>query len=135
MSAPVLRPVHSMIRVRDEDRAVAFYRDGLGLTRIERHAFDGFTLIYLAPPEGGFEVELTVNHDRDRSYAPGEGYGHLAVTTDDLEAAHAHLTALGHAPEPIRDFQKDGAPFARFFFVTDPEGYRIEVLARTGRFA
>ena len=116
------KAAHSMIRVLDEDRAVAFYRDALGLDRIDINRFDGFSLIYLSNAETGFEVELTVNDDRSEPYAHGDGYGHLAVVVDDLDAAHRRMTDLGYAPRDIRDFQKDGRPFARFFFVADPDG-------------
>lgn len=128
------KAAHSMIRVLDEDRAVAFYRDALGLDRIDIHRFDGFSLIYMSNAETGFEVELTVNDDRREPYSHGDGYGHLAVVVDDLEAAHRRMAALGHAPRDIREFLKDGRPFARFFFVADPDGYQIEVIQKGGRF-
>lgn len=126
--------VHTMIRVLDEDRAVGFYRDALGLDRIDIHRLDGFSLIYMSNPESGFEVELTINHDRTEPYRHGDGYGHLAVVVDDLDAAHRRMTDLGHAPRDIKDFLKDGRPFARFFFVADPDGYQIEVIQKGGRF-
>ena len=128
------KAVHSMIRVLDEDRAVAFYRDALGLDRIDIHRFDGFSLIYMSNAETGFEVELTVNQGRSEPYRQGDGYGHLAVVVDDLEAEHRRMTDLGYAPRDIRDFLKDGQPFARFFFVADPDGYQIEVIQKGGRF-
>lgn len=128
------KAAHSMIRVLDEDRAVAFYRDALGLDRIDIHRFDGFSLIYMSNAETGFEVELTVNDDRREPYSHGDGYGHLAVVVDDLEAAHRRMAELGHAPRDIREFLKDGRPFARFFFVADPDGYQIEVIQKGGRF-
>lgn len=129
------KAAHSMIRVLDEDRAVAFYRDALGLDRIDINRFDGFSLIYLSNAETGFEVELTVNDDRSEPYAHGDGYGHLAVVVDDLDDAHRRMTDLGYAPRDIRDFHKDGRPFARFFFVADPDGYQIEVIQKGGRFS
>jgi lactoylglutathione lyase len=62
------KPIHSMIRVLDEARSVTFYQRALGLEVIDRLAFDGFTLLYLRAPEGPFELELTVNHDRTEPY-------------------------------------------------------------------
>jgi len=129
------KPIHSMIRVLDEARSVAFYRTALGLEVADRFAFDHFTLLYLRAPESPFELELTVNHGRSEPYALGDGYGHLAVTVEDLEAEHARLTAAGIAPDPIRDMEHQGKPLARFFFITDPDGYRTEVLQRRGRYA
>lgn len=128
------KPIHSMIRVLDEARSVAFYRTALGLEVVDRLAFDGFTLLYLRAPEGPFELELTVNHGRTEPYALGDGYGHLAVAVQDLEAEHARLAAAGINPGPIRDMQHQGKPLARFFFITDPDGYRTEVLQSSGRY-
>ena len=129
------RPVHSMVRVLDEARSVAFYRQAFGLEIADRFAFPDFTLIYLRDAASGFEVELTVNHGQTEPYQLGNGYGHLAVTVDDLAAEHARAEAAGLAPTPLRELRHDGAPLAHFFFLQDPDGYRIEVLQREGRFA
>lgn len=128
------KPIHSMIRVLDEARSVAFYRAALGLEIADRFGFDSFTLIYLRDPASTFELELTVNHDRTEPYQLGDGYGHLAVAVDDLEAAHGRMASAGAAPGAIKSMDKDGALLARFFFVRDPDGYSIEVLQRHGRF-
>nr|WP_210289669.1 VOC family protein [Chelatococcus caeni] len=123
-----------MIRVLDEARSVAFYETAFGLKIADRFVFDGFTLVYLRNAEADFEVELTVNHGRSEPYALGDGYGHLAVAVEDLDAEHARFTDAGLAPQPIKEFFRDGALMARFFFVTDPDGYKIEVLERHGRY-
>ncbi|UWQ16267.1 VOC family protein [Jannaschia sp. M317] len=125
---------HSMIRVLEEARSVAFYEAAFGLKIVGRFPFDGFTLIYMASEPGGFELELTINDSQTEPYDLGDGYGHLALVVDDLEDTHARLTDMGAAPRKIVDFDRDGAPFARFFFVADPDGYQIEVMARLGRF-
>ena len=129
------KPIHSMIRVLDEARSVDFYRRALGLEVADRLAFDGFTLLYLRAPEGPFELELTVNHDRTAPYALGDGYGHLAVAVEDLAAEHARMAAAGIEPGPMREMQHQGKPLAMFFFITDPDGYKTEVLQRFGRYA
>ncbi len=128
------KAVHSMIRVLDEARSVTFYREAFGLEIAERIDFDTFTLIYLANAEADFELELTVNKDRAEPYALGDGYGHLAVVVDDVDAEHARFEAAGLNPRKLVDFRKDGALLARFFFVADPDGYQIEVLQRHGRY-
>ncbi|WP_114374632.1 VOC family protein [Elioraea thermophila] len=128
------KPIHMMIRVLDEARSVAFYETALGLKVADRFMFDTFTLVYLRGEESPFEIELTINHGRTEPYARGEGYGHVAVAVDDLDAEHARLAAAGLAPEPIKEFHRDGKLMARFFFLTDPDGYRIEVLQRHGRY-
>ncbi len=129
------KPIHSMIRVRDEARSVAFYRRAFGLEVADRFAFDGFALVYLRAPDSPFELELTVNADRAEPYALGDGYGHLAVAVADLEGERARMAAAGVACGPVREMAHDGAPLARFFFVTDPDGYKIEVLEARGRYA
>ena len=126
--------IHSMIRVLDEARALAFYEAAFGLRVAERLDFPDFTLIYLANEESGFELELTVNKGRTEPYALGDGYGHLAVSVPDVAAEHARMEAAGLAPRKLVDFAPAGTVIARFFFIADPDGYQIEVLQRGGRY-
>ncbi len=126
--------IHSMIRVLDEARSVAFYDAAFGLKVAERLDFDSFTLVYLSNAETGFELELTINKGREEPYELGNGYGHLAVSVEDVDAEHARLTALGLNPRKLVDFAPGGTVLARFFFIQDPDGYEIEVLRRGGRY-
>ncbi|HJQ17434.1 MAG TPA: VOC family protein [Allosphingosinicella sp.] len=126
--------IHSMIRVLDEARSVEFYRTSLNLAVADRYPFEGFTLVYLRDAESEIEIELTVNHDRTEPYDLGDGYGHVAVAVADLDAEHARMDAAGLAPQPIKEFFREGALMARFFFIADPDGYKIEVLQRHGRY-
>jgi lactoylglutathione lyase len=128
------KQIHSMIRVLDETRSVDFYRRALGLDVADRFAFDSFTLIYLRNASTPFELELTVNHGRTEPYVLGDGYGHLAVAVDDLDTERTRLEAEGVSPGPIRDMALPNGEAARFLFLTDPDGYRIEVLQRRGRY-
>lgn len=128
------KAIHSMIRVLDEERSVAFYQAAFGLEVAERLPFEEFTLIYMSNPETEFELELTVNKARTEPYDLGDGYGHLAFSVDDLDAEHARLEAAGLAPRKIVDFAPAGDVIARFFFISDPDGYQIEVLQRAGRY-
>jgi lactoylglutathione lyase len=128
------KAIHHMIRVMDEARSVDFYGKAFGLAVKDRFGFDGFTLIYLKNSESDFEVELTVNHGREEAYTHGTGYGHLALSVDDLAAEHQRFSMLGLNPNPVKEFMRDGALMAKFFFVTDPDGYKIEVLQRHGRY-
>lgn len=128
------KAIHSMIRVIDEEKSVAFYREAFGLEVADRLDFTDFTLVYLSNPETPFEVELTVNKDRTEPYDLGDGYGHLAVSVENLEAEHARFEAAGLAPRKIVEFAPDGKLVGKFFFVADPDGYQIEVLERSGRF-
>jgi lactoylglutathione lyase len=128
------KAIHAMVRVLDEERSLAFYRQAFGLTVAERLDFDSFTLIYLSNPETPFELELTVNKGRTQPYDLGDGYGHLAVSVADVAAEHARLTEAGLSPRKIVDFAPAGTVIARFFFIADPDGYQIEVLERGGRY-
>ena len=128
------KAIHSMIRVLDEARSVAFYQTAFGLGIADRFDFDSFTLIYLRNPHADFELELTVNKDATEAYDLGTGYGHIAFAVDDLDAEHARFKATGLEPRDIVEFNRDGALMARFFFVQDPDGYKIEVLQRHGRY-
>jgi len=128
------KAIHSMIRVLEEARSVAFYRTAFGLDVADRLDFDDFTLIYLSNAEAAFEVELTVNKGRTEAYDLGDGYGHLAVSVADLDREHARLTEAGLSPRKIVEFAPGGTLIGRFFFIADPDGYQIEVLERSGRF-
>ena len=126
--------IHSMIRVRDLDASMKFYETAFGLTSADRFDFDGFSLVYLRNPENDFEIELTWNHGRAEPYTHGDGYGHVAVTVPDLDSEHRRFTERGLNPNPIKEFNRDGALMAKFFFVQDPDGYKIEVLQEHGRY-
>ena len=128
------KAIHTMIRVMDEARSVDFYSRAFGLTVKDRYGFDDFTLVYLKNDSNDFEVELTINHDRKEPYAPGDGYGHIAFAVDDLAAEHARFEQQGLKPLAIKEFFREGKLLAKFFFVADPDGYKIEVLQKHGRY-
>lgn len=123
-----------MIRVLDEARSVDFYGKAFGLAVAERLDFETFTLVYLSNVESDFELELTINKGREELYVLGDGYGHIAVSVADLDSEHDRIGALGLNPSKIVEFDRDGVRLARFFFTEDPDGYKIEVLQRAGRF-
>lgn len=126
--------IHSMIRVLDEARSLAFYKTAFNLEVADRLDFESFTLIYIKNSESEFELELTVNKDRAEPYVLGDGYGHLAVSVSDLDAEHKRLEQAGLNPGKLIEFKPDGVPVGRFFFISDPDGYKIEVLQRGGRY-
>ena len=128
------KAIHTMVRVLDEKKSVDFYQSAFGLGIEDRFEFDGFTLVYLKNPENDFEVELTVNHDQAEPYSHGDGYGHLAVSVEDVDSEHERFEQLGLGPTPVKEFHRDGSLMAKFFFVQDPDGYKIEVLERHGRY-
>jgi len=124
-----------MIRVRDLERSLAFYDAALGMTPGHRLDFDDFSLVYLRNGEADAELELTWNKGRETPYAHGDGYGHVAFVVDDARAARERLVGLGLAPKDLREFTDDaGALLARYFFIEDPDGYKIEVLEKHGHY-
>ncbi len=126
--------IHTMIRVIDEQLSVNFYKDVLNLNVADRYPFDDFTLVYLRNRENDYEIELTINNDQEVPYSHGTGYGHIAVTVDDLASEHERLGGLGIETGVIKEFFREGELMARFFFVIDPDGYKIEMLQRHGRY-
>ena len=128
------KAIHTMIRVLDLGRSIDFYGKAFGLEVADHFDFDGFALVYLRNRENDFEIELTLNKDRSEPYGHGDGYGHVAVCVDDLNGEHERFKSLGLEPNDIKEFHRDGGLMARFFFVQDPDGYKIEVLERHGRY-
>ncbi|ELP6119542.1 VOC family protein [Vibrio vulnificus] len=126
--------IHSMIRVINLDKSIAFYRDALELEIKDQFVFDTFTLTYLANKTTGFELELTYNHGMNDPYTHGTGYGHLAVCVEDIELTHKRLRDLGIAPSDVKAMDHNQKHLATFFFITDPDGYKIEFLQRQGRY-
>jgi lactoylglutathione lyase len=123
-----------MIRVLDLDRSVRFYRDVLGMQESHRLDFPDFALVYLRNEENDFEIELTLNKGRQEPYSHGTGYGHVAVAVDDAHAERARVAALGYEPAEVKEFKRGEDLLARFFFIQDPDGYKIEVLERHGHY-
>lgn len=126
--------IHTMIRVLDLEKSMHFYADVLGLRESHRIDFPEFALVYLRNDENDFELELTLNKGRDEPYTHGTGYGHVAVVIADAAARHAELSAQGYAPAPVKEFKRGDELLARFFFIQDPDGYKIEMLERHGHY-
>jgi lactoylglutathione lyase len=123
-----------MIRVHDLERSLQFYRDALGLKPSHRLDFPDFSLVYLRNEENDFEIELTWNKGRELAYTHGDGYGHVAVAVTDLESEHERLMGLNINPTALKEFKRGDEILARFFFIQDPDGYKIEVLERSGHY-
>lgn len=120
---------HTMIRVLDEDRSLAFYGAfGFEERRRARVGGDTATVIFLGLPGDRPRLELTLNDGRTEPYEHGEAYGHIALTTPDLDAELARLAELGIAPEKPPYASRPGG--SRICFVRDPDGYRIELIER-----
>lgn len=120
--------VEICLRVRDIDATLDFYTNLFDFKVDEERKYpdDGFDLIYLASPGASVRIELTYNYDAD-PYEVGNGFSHLGVTVDDLEAMHDVCKASPYETGDLRGLS-GGTP--SYFFVTDPDGYRIEVKRR-----
>ena len=126
--------IHSMIRVLDLERSLKFYADVLELHETHRLDFPDFALVYLRNAQNDFEVELTLNKGRTEPYTHGDGYGHIGVVVPDATASQAALLAKGYKPAAVKEFKRGDELLARFFFIQDPDGYKIEMLERHGHY-
>ncbi len=122
--------IHTCYRILDIDRSVAFY-EALGFNEIGRLPIrDEATNVFMGLPDDGPEprLELTCNHGVTEPYEIGTGYGHIAITTPDLDGTLSRLGEQGIEPERPPYTVRDGGP--RLCFVRDPDGYRIELIER-----
>ena len=120
-----MKYLHAMVRVRDLDASLAFFRDGLGLVETRRKDYPQgrFTLVYLGAPENPeVEIELTFNYDAE-DYGSARNFGHLAFAVDDIHATCAHLQSMGIT---INRPPRDG----RMAFVRSPDRISIELLQK-----
>ncbi len=123
--------LHTMVRVFDLEKSLQFYQ-ALGFEERRRmdHEKGRFTLVFLAPAGAladGPQIELTHNWDRDKPYERGEGYGHIALGVDSMDALGERLKAHGLGFSWGPGSSPGGGKMA---FVDDPDGYEIELLER-----
>ncbi|WP_025728815.1 lactoylglutathione lyase [Atopobacter phocae] len=118
--------LHTCIRVQDLEASLKFYHEAFQYEESRRKDFPEhkFTLVYLSLPGEKIELELTYNYDHG-PYEIGDGYGHIAIQVDDLEARHAEHVAAGFDVTELK-----GLPGTKpsYYFVKDPDGYKIEVM-------
>jgi lactoylglutathione lyase len=122
--------LHTCYRITDIDRSVAFY-EALGFEERRRAPIrDEAINVFLSLPDDGPEprLELTYNIGREEPYEIGTGYGHIAISADDLDRTLARLEELGIEPERPPYTVRAGGN--RLCFVRDPDGYRIELIER-----
>jgi lactoylglutathione lyase len=124
--------IHTCYRITNIDRSVAFY-EALGFKEVGRLPIgdEAINVFMNQPGDGDMpRLELTYNFDVD-SYEIGTGYGHIAITADDLDATLAGLAEQGIKPEkpPYSVREGDRSEIGqRLCFVRDPDGYRIEII-------
>jgi lactoylglutathione lyase len=126
--------LHTMVRITDPEKSRAFY-EALGFTferdmDIVRDGQLEATNFFYSLGDHASVLELTYNVD-GRTYDLGTGYGHIAVGVDDLAASLATLAGQGIEPERKPYRVREGGSL--LCFVKDPDGYRIELIDRSGR--
>ena len=126
-----MRLLHTMLRVGDLPRAIAFYTNVMGMTllRQSENTSQKYSLAFLGygPNPEHAELELTYNHGVT-SYDMGTAYGHLAVAVPDAYAACDRIRSAGGAVSREAGPVKGGTTVIAF--VTDPDGYKIELIQR-----
>jgi len=123
------RFVHTCLRVRDPEASVRFYR-ALGFERRGRLNFETAYNLYLGLPGDADTLELTVNVGHDEPYDLGEGYNHMALTVDDLDALLASLAEQGVEPEkpPNGVAGTESRDEYRICFVIDSDAYLVDLI-------
>jgi lactoylglutathione lyase len=121
------RYIHTCIRVRDIESSLRFYSH-LGFEHRGRLNFGSAYNVYLGLPGGGDVLELTVNVGREEPYDLGDGYNHMALVVDDLDALLNRLDDNGIAPEKPPYSPGGRADVGRICFLQDPDGYRVELI-------
>ena len=122
--------IHTCYRITEIDRSVDFYSK-LGFEEIRRMPIrDEAINVFMGLPGDGARLELTYNHDQEGPYEIGTGYGHIAITAEDLDATLERLAEIGIEPEKPPYTVREGG--SRLCFVRDPDGYRIELIEKHG---
>jgi lactoylglutathione lyase len=124
--------IHTCYRILDIDRSVAFY-EALGFQEMRRAPIrEEAVNVFMGLPEDGDEprLELTHNFGVTEPYEIGTGYGHIAITTADLDSTLSQLVQQGIEPERAPYTIREGGN--RLCFVRDPDGYRVELIERPG---
>jgi len=122
--------IHTCYRILEIDRSVAFY-EALGFREVGRLPIrdEAINVFMNQPGDGDMpRLELTYNVGRTEPYEIGTGYGHIAITADDLDSTLARLAEQGIEPERPPYSVREGG--SRLCFVRDPDGYRIEIIER-----
>ena len=116
------RMIHENYNVSDLARSMEFYEQALGLHESRRKTSEDFTIVYMQDPTGSFELELTWLKDHPQKYDLGECEFHLALTADDYEASlkkHKEMDCVCYINEGMG-----------IYFISDPDGYWIEIIPK-----
>ena len=121
----MFRMVHANRNVLELKRSLAFYTEALDFHEVRRKEGDGFTLCFLADDTNAFQLELTYLHNRKEPYNLGENEIHLAVETENIDAAHAKHEKMG-----CICYENKGMGI---YFISDPDGYWVEIVPKRDR--
>lgn len=121
-----MKMVHTCVRVKDLEKSLTFYKEAFNFEEVNRKDFpdNKFTLVYLSLPGDDYQLELTYNYDHP-GYDLGDGYGHIAIAVSDVPQMHEK-----HKTANLEVTDLKGLPNSefRYYFVIDPDGYKIEVV-------
>lgn len=124
-----MKLAHTMLRVSDPEAVIDFYQEAFGFELRRKSEQETFTLYFLGSEDQNAELELTYNHGEDTEYEKGEGFGHIAFYTDkDQSLEEAYQKAVEAGGEDYRPPEDCPGNYA---FVKDPEGYEVEILAKS----
>jgi lactoylglutathione lyase len=129
-----MRILHTMIRVGNLERALAFYTEVLGMRLLRRQDYPGgrFTLAFVGYGDESENAAIELTHNWDTaSYEIGNGFGHIAVAVDDAYTACAQVKAKGGKVTREAGPMKHGTTVIAF--VEDPDGYKIELIEKKTR--
>ncbi len=120
-----MKILHTCIRVGNLEESIKFYESiGFYESRRKEHYDNGFALVFMKAEDSDHEIELTYNVGTE-SYELGNGYSHIAIEVEDLESERDKYSSLGYEVTDLK-----GLPGTKpsYFFVTDPDGYKVEVI-------
>jgi len=120
--------LHSMIRVKDENKSIKFYCDFLGLKKGKRLRLDDCYLQYLTDDQTGVEIELTIN-DEKQEYKTGNAFGHFAFECESLDKIEEKMKNSGYFWE-VEPFKLDCIN-SKIAFIKDPDGNEIELIQKS----
>lgn len=122
----MMKMAHTCYRVKDLEASLTFYQEAFGFSEDRRRDFpeQKFTLVYLKLPSDSYELELTYNYN-SAGYDLGNGYGHIAIASEDLEKQHQLHLAAGY---DVTDLKGLPGTSPSYYFIKDPDGYQIEVI-------
>lgn len=123
-----MKMAHTCIRVKNLEASIKFYQEAFGFKESRRRDFKEhqFTLVYLTLPEDDYELELTYNYNHE-AYDLGNGYGHIAISSSDLENLHKQHQVAGFEVTDLKGLPNTPPSY---YFIIDPDGYKVEVIRK-----